>query len=314
MFDSAITSFKDEILDYKKYPVITADRCVIEEHTLEIDIKDWCTNLVSAFRVALMILRPTARMETSEQKLTTRDLKILGSRVVLSLGIIKLDSTVECNRFRLFRKDPAKAAEDGSTFKYFDTYDIEFFNGDKKIDKQVVNRQEIAGLEIGQSIEITGEVNRYDVLTGGIRHIGITRFERYLDEPVVSKDGSKRVSGKLRIFYEDNISGKTIAKTALKQLLDIITEALRRDGKTNYDSNLIEIEGDRSGCFCRLIDHYLVANSKEVIQTSVELVEYKAVMNFRDVEEEVLNNAIAATLKAITADINSLIKQLDSMK
>lgn len=309
MFDSAITAFKDEILTYEKYPVITPDRCIIQEHILTIGISRWCTNLVSIFRVALAILRETPRMETNEQKLITRDMKILGSRVVLSLGVIKLDSTVECDRFRLYRKDPPKAAEDGSTFKYFDTHDIEFFKGDKKIEKRIVNRQEIAGLEIGQSIEITGEVNRYDVLTGKMRHIGITRFERYIKEDEKSVSGGKSVSGELKIFYEDNISGKAIVKEALERVLGIVTDAIKRD-KANYNSNFIEIEGDRSTCFCHLIDHYLIANSKEVISTSIQKVDYKAIMNFRDVDEDVLDEALTATLKAITADIKAVLSDL----
>jgi hypothetical protein len=309
MFGSKVSSFKDEVLTYEKYPIITPDRCIIQEHFVTIGIEKWCTNLVSALRYVLLNMRATPRMNATESDIKSGDKKILGSRVLLALRCIKIDSRHECNRFRLFRKDPIAAMGDGSTFKYFDTHDIEFYNNEKKLDKRIVNREEIAGLEIGQSIEIMGEVNRYDGIVGGPAHQGISLFSRDI-KPEAAKRG-KTYSGTITIGYEDNIDGAEMVKSALNHLVDIISEALKDDNiKMNYGNYSIEIEGDRSSIICGLIDHYIVANSDEIISTNKELINNKAIMDFRNVDEATLKSILKNTVRSFKGDIDAITNSI----
>lgn len=309
MFNSKVTSFKDEVLTYEKYPVVTSDMLTIDEHTVTMDIERWCIVLVSALRYVLGVLRITPRMSTTESDIKTNDPKVLGSRLVLALKCLKLDSNVQCDRFRLFRKDPISAMEDGSTFKYIDTFDIEFFDGDKKIEKRIIDRCELAGLEIGKYIEVTGEVNRHNVISGGVPHTGISRFARYLKYD--KNEIGKSYSGSLKIVYEDNVPGIEVIKSGLNIIANVITDVLdEKKIKINYGNFSIEIENDREGILCTLVDHYMVRCSEDIISTNRKIIDTRTIMDFRDVEENVLFPILEKARKAINDDIKSIISGL----
>lgn len=322
MFNSKTVSFKDDIFTYDKFPVITPDRCVIAEHVIIIGIERWCISLVSALRYTLEMLCPTLRMSTTESDIKTSDKKIMGSRLVLELGCVHLDSQADYNRFRLYRKDPISAMEDGSTFRYFDTYDIEFTkvakdaDGAEKVvasskDKndRILNRAELAGLEIGSYIEVTGEVNRYNIINGGARHRGITLFAR--DIKYDKNKIGKSYSGTLTIKYEDNVAGKDVIKSALKQILDIVTTVLEDDNlKMDYGNYSIEIDNDRSCILCGLIDHYMVMCSDDIIFTNKKNINNKAIMSFSNIEEAELKVVLGKVVAAIKGDITGIINNL----
>jgi hypothetical protein len=313
MFGSRITKIEDKITSYEKYPTITSDMRVLDEHKVSIHIKDWCLHLIPALRYMMLVLKPTTRMNTSEAECHTNDEKLVKYRLVLYIQSLCIDSTVPCNRFHLHRSVPSSNIAGYKTFEYVTSHDITFYNDDQKIDKKIVNKIKLIALGVGCSLDLVGEVKVLPAIIGNVKHQGINLFARNVTEKN-HDNGTITQDGVFSFLYTDNIEPKAFLRWAFEELINIVTESLKSEINNHYGQCSIRVNRDRSSFISNLIDHYLFANQgnrKEIINTRRESINNKyTMMTFMDIKPDELSHLLDATLKAITADLKALIADL----
>lgn len=314
MFKPKIKSITDTIEDYDG-DIITASEKIVSKHGVVVEIEKFPINLPFVIRHLLMDLHKTKKMILKEQNVETNDNKILINKLILNLSMVRIDSSCDCDEFRLSFTNNDHAnynMETGKCYTYVNTRSIQFLKDGKVVDKRYINDMDICHLEFDRFIKFSGvieEQNSYS--TNSIFKYITTLFPtKFTDGHITVGSGKmKYYNGSFGIVYFDNLKPKDLLKWAIQTIIDVVDEIESRPSMVEQYSGRfsVTVPRDRSTIMAVLIDTYITMIKVVDINKLVVNGETKMQFNIpRDEIELLLSRAFAN----IRSDMKGLISDL----
>jgi len=317
MFGSKINKVEDVIMDYSQFG-IPAEETVVGDHRVSVTISKFCKALTSSLKYTMLELIPCKRFALNENDVVTDEAKIITSKVVQQLRMVRIASDCPYDSFQLFYRykgKPNPNPETGKMYMYINTRDIELFNEDKKSNQQAkkyFNAMDFCAIEYGKYIKITGKIETHNSYGSNSIHKYITtEYKQHYE--IGTNDVTEYYDGVFEFHFIDNRDANDVLTEALNIIISIVDDILNRDERIKLvlDSYSVDVAYDRSGVIAHLIDSYILMQTKNrVIKTDKESINGITKMSFTDIPAEELNVILEKALKALRTELVSLIGDL----
>lgn len=325
MFGTKITKVEDTIIDYSKYSGIEKDEYVVDDHRVKVSVSKLCKNLSASLKYVMLELIPTKKFSLIESDIVTDEMKIISSKIIEQLRMVRIASDCPYDSFKLFFKyktKPIPDLETGKTFIYINTRDIELYNevrdgakpstSNRATQEGYFNAMNFCAIEFGKYIKIEGKIESHTSYGSNSIHKYITTEfkQRYT---ISSNDVMEYYDGSFEFHYIDNKDANDVIAEALNILISIIDDISNREEKfkLSLDSYSIDVALDRSSVIANLIDSYIQMQTKNrVIKTNKESINGITKISFIDIAIDELTLILDKALKALRSELTNLVADL----